>query len=113
MAKQYGKMPTEDAKEVNKTDESTLSKVRHAPHYGAASELIRHLRRCKLAPEGVCGKPWHEQLNNMVSVMISHNPHLAVQLKWALRVIMALGALNSRYTIDYVCADVASLYYGV
>jgi hypothetical protein len=99
-AKQYGEMSIEDAKEDNKTDKHILSKVRHAPPYGVASELIRHLRQFELAPEGVCGKPWHEQFNNLISVMISHNPHLAVQLKWALRIIMALDALNPRCTID-------------
>jgi hypothetical protein len=101
-ATRHGEMPIEDAKEDSKIDERTLRKDRHAPPYGAPSELIRHLRRFELAPEGVCMKPWHEQFNKMISVMISHNPHLAVQLKWALRIIMALGALNPGCTIGYV-----------
>jgi hypothetical protein len=44
---------------------------------------------------------WHEQFNNMTSVMISHNPHLAVQLKWVLRAILALEANNPGGPINY------------
>jgi hypothetical protein len=38
---------------------------------------------------------------NMLSVMSSHNQHLAVQLKWALKIVKALDTRNTRGFIDY------------
>jgi hypothetical protein len=86
----------------HKTDILILSKERHAPPYGAASELIKHMRRHKLAPECLGNQAWHVEFNDMISVMISHSPHLAVQLKWALGIVFALEAELPGGKINYV-----------
>jgi hypothetical protein len=85
----------------HKTDILITSKERHAPPYDAAAELIYHLRRHKLIPEGVGNQAWHVQFKNMISFMILHGPHLAVQLKWTLGIVFALDAEFPGDKIDY------------
>jgi hypothetical protein len=58
------------------------------------------MRSNKLIPEGLGNQAWHVQFTNMISVMISHNQHLAGQLKWALGIIIALDSRGITM-IDY------------
>jgi hypothetical protein len=50
-ATQYGVMSIDANKKSSKTAERILSKDRHAPHYGAASELIKHPRRLEFVSQ--------------------------------------------------------------
>jgi hypothetical protein len=72
---------------VEKNGSVTLPAPRHETYVDINDKPILWLRCHKLKPENESLKSFPTQLNDMISIMVSYNNALSVQLQWMLKVM--------------------------